>query len=418
MFRSPSFLEKTTFARFSLDTPLTFPGNNQRQAKTGYKFTVNDRNNWYDWYNAYLRANYRIEQVDDGTGLAQGDRAAPINGSFSLINKLTVKSGGKPLYNLDNAHKCIFVKDLLDFSDDYSKSVAKTQFWYLDTSLTTTNTNAGFNARQLQSQGLATIETIIPLNRYAFFEELEDKILPPLPLELELALQNDEEMIHQAAALGDAQRVVVRTLELWVPMLRFSPEGQLKMNENFLKPHKWTYLKETVMPSTSRTDASAVWQISPGVKNAKHVFIYFQQTQRNESAAHSPYFFDTFNIDRDNSAKLATCRLQYGPSEFYPELDYDESFKLRILEDALNYSYRKNDYNTGVQLNVANYSNLFPIIYFDLRENKTNVTNDPKQLVFHYRLSETADVNYKVYAIILNEEEIVIDNVGGEIVVV
>ena len=35
---------------------------------------------------------------------------------------------------------------------------------------------------------------------------------------------------------------------------------------------------------------------------------------------------------------------------FYPELDYDEESKSRIFSDLMNYSWKKNDYNTGTQL--------------------------------------------------------------------
>lgn len=38
---------------------------------------------------------------------------------------------------------------------------------------------------------------------------------------------------------------------------------------------------------------------------------------------------DTFNLDGDDSAKLSTCRLQYG-NEYYPEMEYDSDFKVRI----------------------------------------------------------------------------------------
>ena len=125
------------------------------------------------------------------------------------------------------------------------------------------------------------------------------------------------------------------------------------------------------------------------------------------------------NIDGDDSAKLLTCRLQSGSSEFYLELDYTSEFKERILQDVINFRYRKNDYNTGTQLNFANYSTLYPVIYFDLRADKSNLTNDPQQLIFHYRLNEAANAqDYTIYAVVLYEEEIVIDKVGGEIVVV
>ena len=344
-----------------------------------------------------------------------------INGSFSLINKLVVKSSGKNIYNVDNIHKLIFIKNLLDFSDDFARSAAKDQFWYLDTTDSNVTaaaaTNQGIRERGLLAHAGLTVETLIPLNRYSFFEELSDKLLPPMQMEFEIELQSDAELIWQND--GTNRRVVVRNFELWVPMLRFTSEGQKLANENFLKPQKWTYLNEMIQPSSSRRDAFGSWQINPGLKDAKHVFIFIQQSRKKNALTQNPYFFDTFDIDGDNSAKLATCRLQYGSSQYYPELDYDENFKLRILNDLKNYRYRKNDYNTGVQLQPNNFGTLYPIVYFDLRENKDNMTNDPKQMVFHYRLNEAANAqDYTIYAGILYESELVLRQVGNELVMV
>ena len=421
MFRSQKLLEKTEFVRYALDKPITIPGNNQHQQKTNYKFTVTDRDNWFDWYNAYFRADFTFEATADGAVVAADARSAPINGSFSLINKLVVKSSGKNIYNVDNIHKLIFIKNLLDFSDDYARSAAKNQFWYLDTTNSNVTaaaaTNQGIRQRGLLAHAGLTVEILIPLNRYSFFEELSDKLLPPMQVEFEIQLQSDSELIWQND--GTDRRVVVRNLELCVPMLRFTSEGQKLANENLLKPQKWTYLNEMVQPSSSRRDAFGSWQINPGIKEAKHVFIFFQQSRKVNSLTQNPYIFDTFDIEGDNSAKLATCRLQYGTSQYYPKLDYDENFKLRILNDLMNYRYRKNHYNTGVQLQPNNFETLYPIVYFDLRENKDNTTNDPKQMVFHYRLNEAANAqDYTIYAGILYESELVLRQVGNELVMV
>ena len=95
MFRTPPYLEKTTYVRIDLDTALTFPGNNQIQNKSGYKFTLKDRDNFYDWYNAYFRIDFDFEAKANGADIDADTRSAPINGSFSLIKNLTVKSSGK-----------------------------------------------------------------------------------------------------------------------------------------------------------------------------------------------------------------------------------------------------------------------------------------------------------------------------------
>ena len=298
--------------------------------------------------------------------------------------------------------------------------MAKNQFWYLDSDATTVTaddvTNLGMRARALLSHEGATVQTIIPLNRYSFFEGLSDRLLPPMQLEFEISLQDDREMIFQND--GTARRIVVRRLEMWVPQLQFTGQGQTQVNENFLRPTQWKYMKEVLHLSSSRRDANGTWLITPGVKNPKHVFVFLQQTWKQNSYTQNPYIFHTLDIDGDNSAKLPTCRLQYSTS-FYPELDYDHDFKIRILNDLINFRYRKNDYNTGVQLQLANFQELYPIIYFDLRNTKESVTGDPKKLEFHYRLNEAANAqDYTIYAVVLNEEEFVLKQIGNELVAV
>ena len=237
-----------------------------------------------------------------------------------------------------------------------------------------------------------------------------------MQLEFEIVLQDDREMIYQNN--GTARRIVVRKLELWVPQLPFTGQGQTLVNENFLRPTQWKYLKEILYASSSRRDANGTWLITPGIKDLKHVFVLLQQTRKQDSYTENPYIFDTFDIDGDNSARLDTCRLQYGTS-FYPELVYDHDFKIRILNDLINFRYRKNDYNTGVQLQLANFEKLYPIIYFDLRNTKESVTGDPKKLEFHYRLNEAANAQYyTIYAVVLNEEEFVLNQIGNELVAV
>jgi len=244
----------------NLDTPLTFPGNNQTQNKNGYKFAVRDRDNFYDWYNAYFRVDFKFEASANGANVDADTESAPINGSFSLIKNLTLKSSGKKLYDADNIHKAIFIKNLLDFSDDFSRSVAKNQFWYLDSDATTVTdnnaTNLGMRSWALLSHGGEIVQTIIPLNRYSFFEGLFDRLLPPMQLEFEIDLQDDTEMIFQND--GTARRIVVRKFELWVPQLHLTGKGQTLANENFLKPTQWKYLKEELSISTSRRDHSPV----------------------------------------------------------------------------------------------------------------------------------------------------------------
>jgi len=72
-----------------------------------------------------------------------------INGSHSFIKHLAIKTGGKIMDDTDNLHTVTFVENLLEYSDDYSRSVAKNSFWYLDTSTAVVDArNVGFASRR------------------------------------------------------------------------------------------------------------------------------------------------------------------------------------------------------------------------------------------------------------------------------
>ena len=54
-FRSSEMLQRNEFVRYQLDDAIRAPANGQHQDQNGYKFTINDRSAFYDWYNAYFK---------------------------------------------------------------------------------------------------------------------------------------------------------------------------------------------------------------------------------------------------------------------------------------------------------------------------------------------------------------------------
>ena len=355
-------------------------------------------------------------------------RATVINGAHSLINHLMIKSAGKIVYDTNNLHKVTFVKNLLEYSDDFSRSVAKDSFWYLDVTAAdmTTAVNRGFEARRNLTKRVGegggaddaakNVNVIIPLNRYSFFEELYDKMLVPMQLEFNIKLQNDTELIYKAAGAAN-HRVVVNRFLLWVP--RLTPKDSLynKFVESFLLKKSWTYNREMYQVSAP-TQSSGFFQISSSIDNVTAIFVYLQRAKTN-NADRNPYHFDTYKLNAaNNNNYLTTCRLEYGNGVFYPETEYDSESKVRIYNDLMSYGMRKNNYNSGTQLNIANYNSLYSIIYFDLSYQTDKVTRDPKQLIFRYKLNANSAVPFNVHAIVLYEEEVIIDKIGNELVIV
>ena len=420
MFRTSKYLQRNELTRIQLDNVISSPANNNAQSKADYKFTVNDRSSFFDWYNAYFEVQFQVQKLADGAAFG-ADRVSVINGAHSLIQHMTIKSGGKIVYDTDNLHKVVNLKNLIEYSDDFSRSVAKNSLWYLDTDyrIANANQNGGFEARRLLTTGNNDVNVIIPLNRYSFFEELEDRMLPPMQLQFTLTLLSDANLIQKLAAVDDG-RVVIDRFYLWVP--RLIPKDSLYQQflSNYMKVNKWTYNQEMFQQSAG-TRSSGFFQISPSIDNVKHVFVYLQRNKDNNDEL-NPYEYDTFNInaDRGNGSYLTTCRLEYGNGVFYPEVEYDSESKVRIFNDLMSYAMRKNDYNSGTQLNLSNFNSLFGVIYFDLTFQTEKVTRDPKQLVFRYKLNAqaAADSVFTVNAVVLYEQEVIINKVGNELLIV
>ena len=102
----------------------------QSNKKNGYKFVINDRSSFYDWYNVYFEVEFHLDLKANG-GDNTDTRTTILCGAHSLIRHLVIKSAGIIIYDTDNLHLVTFAKNLLEYSDDYARSVAKNSFFFI-----------------------------------------------------------------------------------------------------------------------------------------------------------------------------------------------------------------------------------------------------------------------------------------------
>ena len=194
----------------------------------------------------------------------------------------------------------------------------------------------------------------------------------------------------------------------------FNSDGLTFVQNNHSKT-EWVYLREMVQLSQDSEQREATFNITSGVKQPKLIYIYnlyLQRTVRSSNQEHNPHILDTFKVNADNNdCYLSAARLEVGNGVCYPELEYSESDKVRIYRDVINYVHKQNDKITGSLLTRDNFNKLFGFLYFTLTYKSVSITADPTQIVLRYKLSSApaAGSNYKVYAIILYEEEVRID---------
>ena len=84
------------------------------------------------------------------------------------------------------------------------------------------------------------MNTEISLNRYSFFESLRNEFLPNTRVELNFEIESDGNLNWQAT---DDCQVIITRLQLFVPRITFNSGGQSLYIEQYLKPHKWSYLR-------------------------------------------------------------------------------------------------------------------------------------------------------------------------------
>ena len=69
----------------------------------------------------------------------------------------------------------------------------------------------------------------------------------------------------------------------------------------------------------------------------------------------------------------------------------------RVYRDVLKYVHKGNEYGEGSLLNRANFSTLFPFLYFDLTRQKMDIKDGTTKLTFKYELSGATATAYSVY---------------------
>lgn len=468
-FRNPSYLERYEDVVFDLEQPLVTgdPGNNVIQPRSdNMKFVADNSGEVtpFDWYNARIEMDFKMDTLAGAdfvipaaasaaeilTGSRadivtyEADQQGIVNGANSFIKKISVLANGKELYQCNYANHSVNIKNLLEYNKAYVDSIATNEFYFLDTSKsadknrftrrevehrknTAGNANAiglmldnvsptyneGFAKRKTLLGTSNTVHCEIPLNRYSFFEALEDKLLPNTKIEINFTIESDNNLIWRSG--GAACRITVERLQLFVPRLIFNSEGNKLYMEKYLKPYKWTYLAEEIQTDNPKRQRSGQFKITNGISKPRHVFVFFINTLNLGSQEQNQFLYNTFSVSTDPRT-LDRSYLEVGNGNEYPDIHYKPSTEpSRVFRDVMKYVYANNDYQGGTLLNRYNYQNLFPFVYFDLTKQKLDIKDGVTKLTFHYELSGNTAADYTIYALTLYEREAEIEQRSGKL---
>ena len=446
-YRNPKYIERYEDVVFELDTALVTPGNGLQQIKTNHTIVVDGSGeiNPFDWYHARLNVKFKLQLAAAGGNIAAAVQTGMVNSAFSLINRIDVKMNGISVYDCSDVNQAMNIKNLLEYSKGYANSLGTNEFFYLDTKNDTgvtefstlnvkvgtanpagspaenanqsvltnkkTDYNSGFAVRHTLLVNNAEVNAEIPLNRYGFFERLQDELLPNSKIELKITLESDANLVWRTG--GAASRVVLTQLQLLVPRITFNANGLKLYTENYLINKKCSYLREQIYSSDSTQQSSGSYRITTGINKPRHVFVSIINQAKQDSEEANKFLYNTF---APSDQTLDECRLVVGNGRDYPEVYYrPKEEPTRVFRDVMKYVHANSEYAHDSILTRSNFSSIFSFIYFDLTKQPTDIKDGSTKLTFHYKLSAGTAAAYKIYALIFYEQDIELIKTSGKL---
>lgn len=326
------------------------------------------------------------------------------------------------------------IKNLLEYSQGYAKSQGVNEFFYSDNNRETgiiefnvlqldgnaqnitpskvAAYNSGFAVRHALLVNNAVVNAEIPLNRYGFFERLHDELLPNTKIELNIQIESDENLVWRTG--GNDCRVVITKLQLIIPRITFNADGLKLYSEKYFVDKEWSYLREMIEISSETQQASGNFRISTGINKPRHVFVFIINTASNDVQTANQYLYNTFSPSDQN---LTECHLVVGNGRDYPEVHYTpNSEPTRVYRDVMKYVHANSEYAHDTLLTRSNFNSIYSFVYFDLTKQPTDIRDGMSKLVFHYKLSGATAAAYKIYGLVLYEQDVEMRKISNKLV--
>ena len=163
------------------------------------------------------------------------------------------------------------------------------------------------------------------------------------------------------------------------------------------------------------TQQSGTFRITNSIRKPRHVFIWVLNTAKMNDQEQNMFVFNTYNIA--NARTITSAQLELSNGVFYPEKVMNPTTQMvKIHRELTEYNKGFNDHLSGSTIDLKSFKDLYGILYFDLTHQEPEVKEGETKLELNFQLNDTPNAEYKIYALILNEEEISVDVKSGNVV--
>jgi uncharacterized protein len=373
-------------------------------------FTIQDKTNLFQWSKGYFEVEALVDVLATGVAIVGGNNVAPVNGGASLIRRFKLQSQtGAVLYDVIDSHLSCHVKKLLTLSKDYAETLAENEFYYLDSSATTTiAANTGLARRVAvvnASVPIGTIRFIIPLANFSIFQSMAQVLLTGMQLKLTVDF-NDDVLLLRGETTPQLLRYTVKKFDLWLPMLTLRPKYHAQFYKSLTTPTKWAYLNERVEIGSLTQNRKVNMKITNVVNPIKVLMFFITQTKLTTQTTNWQTFDSLFLAAGGigGNQVMTRARLELNGNQYYPVNDYTNEDLPRIYNDVLKYGHNAEvNKLDGSQLTRTLFQQTYSLLYFDLSYKKHSISNDLHDINIVVDLPADSAAAFRPYVVLLSE---------------
>lgn len=416
-------------------------------------------------HNAVLEVRGRLVKASNDSNYAATDQVALVNNGWSLFKTLEYKVNDKLIESIaDHAPIASTIMNLVQFSDDYSRSSASNQFWYRDTGTgaadaaeyvagatvlpagtvgdnaqtatgknlrdafdaygRNTTYNAGFKARQLLCTGDQDVCMYLPLKSVLGFCKDIDTVFMGVKHSLNLTRADPANYIHRVGSV--AGRFKIKHISLWMPRVTPSLQIQTDLESKLVGGYmRDLYFEQSRIHKNTfgTSEKTATWRVATQSNEElpTHIFVCLQSATRDDAQTENNQVFDNGQV---TSMSVYINNTRWSERDL--ETDFSTSSKnygraYMLFQEAVQ---KYSDTDSGSQVSAEEYAGLYPIFHFDVSKHKEKLRHSSADVELRWKLASKfeypvgTETSYNVYCLILSERFLKLESLSGRMNVI
>ena len=395
-----------------------------------FRMSLKDTSTYTNLNKGYLEVKFKIVKASDGSDYTGDAKITLANSIGCLFSRVQARLQNTIVETRDEAHLCNHLKNLVEYSEDYSRSSATNELYYKNTGTSfgsdntefITTANEGFTSRNAfyndgfaksleRTKNSAVITCILPLPHLLGIATV-DRVMSGNTFDLELTRSNASDHLFRASGVADG-KVSFERMSLWLPRIRPTPELDMSLKSQMVNgvvsDYKFLDYNAYRTQPLSTSAGSNTQRITTQSEKILHVFVALRRGSRTQEFP--------VNLTRDevNEIEVRLNGKSY-PSRAYQSMDTSEG-KSRAYLELLRQMSRSADYSAGIQLSIEDYAKQ-TILGFDLTSQDENWSKCASTLEVVSNLKTSTNSEARQFdVVVVSERNVNVSYTGSQAVV-